>query len=85
MLFRSVSQSRYVLLVFGVWLGLVGLKVGGKHIKEYKLWNGMIQRCFSEEYKQKYPTYEGVTCSKEWLSMTTFMEDVSQMKGYGLS
>jgi len=73
-------------LVYGVgvndWVGKV--KVDGKLIREYKLWKGMLQRCFSEKYKQKKPTYEGVTCSKEWLSMTKFIEDVSQMKGYGL-
>jgi len=45
----------------------------------------MLERCFSEKYKQKHPTYEGVTCSKDWLSMTKFIEDVSQMKGFGLS
>ena len=74
-------------LVYGVgvndWAGKV--TVDGKHINEYKLWSGVLQRCFSEGYKQKYPTYEGVTCSKEWLSMTNFVEDVSQMKGYGFS
>jgi len=74
-------------LVYGVgvndWVGAV--KVGGKRIREYKLWASMLQRCFDEKFKQKYPTYEGVTCSKEWLSMTNFIEDVSQMKGFGLS
>jgi len=73
-------------LVFGVgindWVGKVN--VDGKLIKEYGLWKGMLQRCFDEKYKQKRPTYEGVTCSKEWLSMATFIEDVSKMKGYGL-
>jgi hypothetical protein len=74
-------------LVFGVavndWVG--NTHIDDKDIKEYQLWSGVLQRCFSEEYKQKYPTYEGVTCSKEWLSMTTFIEDVSQMKGFGFS
>jgi len=74
-------------LVYGVgvnnWVGNV--KVGGKPIKQYKLWQGMLERCFDEKFKQKWPTYEGVTCSKEWLSMTTFIEDVSKMKGFGLS
>jgi len=74
-------------LVFGVgvndWVGAV--KVGGKQIREYKLWAGMLQRCFDEKFKQKYPTYNDATCSKEWLSMTKFIEDVSQMKGFGLS
>jgi len=72
-------------LVYGVgvndWDGLTC--IGGKNIKEYKLWQNMIKRCFSEECKQSRPTYEGVTCSKEWLSMTKFIEDVSKMKGYG--
>jgi len=72
-------------LVFGVgindWVGAV--KADGKHIWEYVLWNSMLQRCFSEKYKQKKPTYEGVTCSKEWLSMTKFIDDVSQMRGCG--
>jgi len=72
-------------LVFGVgvndWVG--NIWVGGKVIWEYQLWMGMLQRCFCEKCKQKYPTYEGVTCSKEWLSMTKFIEDVSQMRGYG--
>lgn len=74
-------------LVFGAgvndWVGKT--KVDGKAIREYSLWKGMLRRCFSEEYKQKKPTYNDVTCSKDWLSMTTFIEDVSQMKGFGLS
>jgi len=73
-------------LVYGVgvndWVGNVN--VGGKKIREYVLWNSMLKRCFDEKLKQRQPTYEGVTCSKEWLSMTTFIEDVSQMRGYGL-
>jgi len=73
-------------LVYGVgvndWIGAV--KVGGKLIWEYVLWRGVLQRCFDEKLKQRQPTYNDVTCSKEWLSMTTFIEDVSQMRGYGL-
>jgi len=73
-------------LVCGVgvndWVGKI--KVDGKPIKEYKLWQNMLERCFDEKLKQRQPTYEGVTCSKEWLSMTTFIEDVSQMRGYDL-
>jgi len=74
-------------LIFGVgvndWVGNV--MVDGKQIKEYQLWKGVLERCFTDGFKQSRPTYEGVTCSKEWLSMTTFIEDVSQMRGYGLS
>jgi len=74
-------------LVCGVgvndWVGNV--MVGGKRIMEYKLWADMLRRCFDEKYKQNQPTYQDVTCSKEWLSMTKFIEDVSQMNGFGLS
>jgi len=80
-------MSRKRSLIFGVgindWVG--NIELDGKKIREYKLWKSMLQRCFDEKCKQKYPTYEGVTCSKEWLSMTKFIEDVSQMRGYGLS
>jgi len=74
-------------LVCGVgvndWAGNV--KVGGKLIREYDLWQSMLQRCFNEKFKQRQPTYEGVTCSKDWLSMTNFVNDVSKMNGFGLS
>ena len=72
-------------LVYGVgvndWAG--NISVNGKKIWEYKLWQGMLERCFSEKLKQKHPTYKDVTCSKEWLLMASFIEDVSKMKGYG--
>jgi len=73
-------------LVCGVgvndWAGNV--KVGGKLIREYDLWKSMLRRCFTDGFKQSRPTYEGVTCSKDWLSMTNFVNDVSKMRGYGL-
>jgi len=73
-------------LVYGVgindWDGAV--KVEGKKIREYLLWANMLKRCFDQKLKQNQPTYQGVTCSKEWLSMTKFIEDVSQMRGFGL-
>lgn len=73
-------------LVFGVGVNDWGGKVvvDGMLIWEYALWQSMLQRCFDDKFKQKYQTYEGVTCSKEWLSMTAFIKDVSQMEGYGL-
>ena len=82
-----VKMSGKRSLVYGVgvndWAG--DISVDGKPIKEYRLWQDMLKRCFSEKCKQSRPTYEGVTCSKEWFSMTAFIEDVSQMKGFGLS
>lgn len=73
-------------LVYGVGVNDWGssIKVNGRNLQEYDLWHCMLRRCFDEKRKQECPTYQNVTCSKEWLSMTTFIEDVSKMKGYGL-
>jgi len=78
-----MGGKRSLVLGVGVndWAG--NISVGGKKIREYQLWKNMLERCFSGEYKQNRPTYQDVTCSKDWLSMTNFIEDVSQMKGFG--
>lgn len=34
--------------------------------KFYIRWHSMIQRCYSEVYKRKYPTYEGCSVCPEW-------------------
>ena len=38
----------------------------------YSTWRNMLVRCYSSKYKEKYPTYVGVTCCTEWLSFITF-------------
>jgi len=80
-----MSFKRSLVCGVGVndWVGNV--MVDGKPIKEYQLWKNMLERCFCEKFKQKYPTYNDATCSKDWLSMTNFVNDVSKMKGFGLS
>ena len=81
-----VKMSGKRSLAYGVGVNDWGssIKVNGRNLQEYDLWHCMLRRCFDEKRKQEYPTYQNVTCSKEWLSMTTFIEDVSKMKGYGL-
>ena len=37
-----------------------------------KMWENMKQRCYSEKYQQKYPTYKNVTMCKEWESYDNF-------------
>jgi len=80
----KMGRKRGLVLGVGVndWVG--NISVGGKPIKEYYLWQSMLMRCFDQELKQKHPTYNDAACSKDWLSMTKFIEDVSQMKGFGI-
>jgi len=70
--------------VYGVGLNDVGFQpsIDGKHIWQYDLWKSMLNRCFSEKYKQSRPTYENVSCCGEWLSFANFFEWVNKEVGY---
>lgn len=38
----------------------------------YSRWKNMLQRCYSEDYHQKHPTYIGCTVCEEWLLFSNF-------------
>jgi len=38
----------------------------------YTKWSGMIKRCYSKKYKEKYPTYIGCSVIGEWLIFSNF-------------
>ena len=47
---------------------------------EYKKWQNMLQRCFDDKFKEKYPTYKDVTCCERWLCFANFLEDLEILK-----
>ena len=47
---------------------------------EYRKWQGMLQRCFDNKLKDRYPTYKGVTCNDRWLCFANFLEDFEILK-----
>ena len=47
---------------------------------EYHKWQSMLKRCFDNKYKDRYPTYEGVTCCDRWLCFANFLEDFEILK-----
>lgn len=52
---------------------------------KYKLWKGMITRCFSAKIKQQHETYIGVSCDDSWLVFSKFISDaltVENVKKY---
>lgn len=40
----------------------------------YEQWKSMIGRCYSDKWKEKYPTYNNVVCCGEWLVFSKFKQ-----------
>ena len=78
-------KDRYLPSVFGV--GALGTKypskVNGRNTKEYALWQSMLQRCYSDTYQKKYPTYKGCKCSENFKSYEYFYEWCNKQIGFG--
>ena len=60
----------------------IGELKDGKNINtwEYNKWQGMLQRCFDNKYKEKHPTYKDVACCERWLCFANFLEDFEILK-----
>ena len=73
--------------VFGV--GVVGTKypsrINGVKTKEYVLWKHMLERCYSDTFQKKYPTYEGCEVSDNFKSYTYFYEWCNKQIGFGVT
>ena len=70
--------------VYGI--GIVGTKYliseGGVLTKEYMLWKSMLQRCYSDAYQKKRPTYEGCKVSDNFLYYEYFYEWCHKQIGF---
>ena len=78
-------KDHYVPSVHGI--GVVGNKypsrVNGVVTKEYILWQSMLQRCYSDSFKKKRPTYEGCEVSDKFKSYEYFYEWCHNQIGFG--
>ena len=77
-------KDPYVPLVYSV--GILGIKypskINGVQTKEYVLWKNMLQRCYSDIYKKKRPTYEGCDVSNNFKSYEYFYEWCHKQIGF---
>lgn len=56
--------------------------INGKMTREYQVWHGMLERCYSEKFHEKHPTYKNCTVCERWLCYANFLEDLPLIEGY---
>ena len=70
--------------VYGV--GILGTKyppsMSGRNTKEYNLWRNMLQRCYSDTFQKKQPTYEGCEVSNNFKYFEYFYEWCHKQIGF---
>ena len=78
-------KDLYSSSVYGV--GILGTKylstVNGVKTKEYKLWQSMLERCYSDSYKKKHLTYQGCEVSDNFKYFEYFYEWCHKQIGFG--
>lgn len=56
--------------------------VDGMDSREYKVWHSMLDRCYSNKYLEKQPSYIGCEVCERWLCFANFLEDLPLIEGY---
>ena len=81
---NGLIKDPYSPSVYGI--GIVGTKypisVNSVQTKKYELWTHMLQRCYSDTYKKKRPTYEGCEVSDNFKSYEYFYEWCNKQIGF---
>ena len=81
---RGLVKDRLSRSIYGVGItGDIDLKVNGQYLKEYKIWKGVLRRCYSEYCHNTQPTYAECSMSKDFQYFPYFMQWCSKQTGFG--
>ena len=72
---KGIVKNPYCKLLYNI--GYIGVgpyeqTINRKATKAYDAWRRMFDRCYSEKYHKKYPTYEGCQVCDEWHNFQNF-------------
>ncbi len=61
-------------IVYGIGYSSIGKYSQKEHRSAYRKWQGMLERCYSEKYHIKKPTYIGCSVSEDWFNFQIFAD-----------
>lgn len=67
----------------GINDGKYPAKVNGKTLKEYAVWNSLLNRCYSPKYQRMWLTYVGCSASENFKNYSYFHEWCQSQIGFG--
>lgn len=70
----GLIKNPYHNSVVGVGFIGIGKYTRKNHIKIYRLWKGVLERCYSEKHIKKFPSYKDVTVCKKWHNFQNFAQ-----------
>lgn len=61
-------------------------KIKNEQIKSYKIWQGILQRCYDAKFQKKHPTYKNIVVCKKWHNYQNFAKwfEKNYREGYEL-
>ena len=66
--------EKYAYGVGYLGIGEYSSKKNGKITKCYEVWHSMLQRCYDDKLKEKYPTYKECRVCEKWCDFQVFSE-----------
>lgn len=85
---KSINGYRKTKLVHSYGINDLNerIKIDGKHLESYKVWIGMLQRCYSVKCQERHQSYIGCSVSDEWIYFSNFKRwfDENYIEGYAL-